>query len=901
MKTRELVLPLLSALVFTMTVAGSAAARQPRPAAKDGDTVRDTMLLMNGWQFRIDDPLSERAAMLPSARTWLTVQLPHTWNAIDAASLHATAAYKRGVGSYRLEFDTPARGARHWLEFGAASLVADVWLNDTLLGRHKGGFTQFRFDATDALSRGGTNVLIVRTDNRDATTFEDPTAIDPFGGDYNKSGGLYRHVMLISTNDPAHFSLGDLGGPGVYATTTRIAGAEATVSVRAKLVNERDAPGEFTVRVALLDTAGNRAGSAEEKVTLAAGDTGEVTQDLRVERVRRWNGMKDPYLYRLVAELVGSDGRTIDRIERRFGVREMRFDPNDGFFLNGEHLRWHAVAMHQDFLGKSFAATNEDFDKSLALVKEIGANAVRLGHYPFPEYVLDRLDEMGIVAWAEKPTGIRTTPVSCEGTPTAEYMANARLQLREMIRQQYNHPSVATWSVGNETEAAHFSCPEMPDNVTPYLRELHAVAKQEDPSRASSNTEFSFGGGKFLVGGSKVPFLTGGITDVLGTNRYFLWYDLELSKLEPLLDGLHEQFPKQAVGMTEYGAGAAIAHHTDNVLGGPPETRSADSGQVSFQPEEYQGYFHEQNYRVISGRPFLWGAVIWNLFDFGSDHRREGGLFGVNTKGLVTFDRLVKKDAFYFYKANWSSEPVTYITSRRYTNRAYAVNDVRVYSNADTVELLVNGRRVASMNSSGCPMKVCVFNGVQLARGQNTVVAVGARGGTAVRDSVQWSFNADGVNIAAGRLTTGYRASDGATFGSDHYFTGGTGSYYMLGEDAYGTVPKIAGTRDPELHEFLRMGEFSYDIPVEGARHRVTLGFIEPDSTIAEGGRVFNVLANGKVVIEGLDVRKETGGVRTALTRTFTADAAGGRLKLEFTPVKGEAAVVSFITVRREP
>jgi beta-galactosidase len=597
------------------------------------------------------------------------------------------------------------------------------------------------------------------------------------------------------------------------------------------------------------------------------------------------------------------DDAAADKVVVPFGIREIRFDPTRGFLLNVQPMRLRGVAMHQDQLGKGWATTTADQEESLRLIQEVGANAVRLGHYPFDQYVARRASELGLALWVEKASGLRTTVGKCTTVPPSDaYLANARQQLQETIRQFYNHAAVVTWSVGNETAAGQSGCDPSYDNVTPYLRALHQLAKEEDPSRPTTLAEFTEGieSGSSIFG--KISFASTGITDIIATNRYYPWYNLDFEEFGALLDSIRARHPEQPLGVSEYGAGAAMSHHTDNWLAGPPEVRSPPAGtppdQVTYQPEEYGAYFHELNWGLFVNKPYLWGTFVWNMFDFGSDHRREGDVIGVNTKGLVTFDRKTRKDAFFFYKANWSTEPVTYITSRRYTDRAYAVNPVKVYSNADSIQLAVNGQQVGALRARDCTVKVCVFEDVKLRQGVNALVATGFHGGRPDRDSVQWSLNTEDVNIAAGRLATGFRAADGSRFGSDHYFTGGQGAYIELGQDATGAIPPVDGTDDDGLFKYFRHGSFGYEIPLDDGQYEVTLGFLEPDRNVAVGGRVFSVTANGRPVVENFDVLREARTHRTAVRRTFAVTVTGGNLALAFRPVRGEA-IVSNIVIRK--
>lgn len=864
---------------------------QPTPSV-DTSELRIIQPLMENWRFVQDDNLSDKEALESTGERWQTVNLPHTWNAEDAASLQAEN-YERGIGWYRLTFDTPAEGARHWLEFGAASLVADVWLNGEYLGQHKGGFAIFRFDITDALAETGENVLLVKVTNDAPGNDNDLTAIAPLGGDFNVSGGLYRYVSLVSTADPVHFALGNMGGPGVYATTVSVDDGDATVNVEARVRSDSDEAGDYLVRLTLLDQDGAVAATAEQAVRLEARGQSDVVVTLNVADAHLWNGRADPYLYQLMAELLRADSTPVDRLVQRYGIREMRFDPNEGFFLNGEHMRMNGVAMHQDYLGKAWAQSEEDWDTSFDLIMEIGANAVRFGHYPFPQYALDKADELGLVVWSETPLGLRTHVRQCATTPpTDEYVENAKQQLEEMIRQQYNHPSVGMWSIGNETSAGQQSCDPPYDDLTPLLRELHALAKQIDPGRHTTYAEF----GHPLDPAVRVgPWATEGITDLFATNRYFLWYTQGIEGFGEILDGLHALTPDQPLGVSEYGAGAAISHHTDNPLGGYPDIRSSPDGETSYQPEEYAAYVHEQDYRVLEERPYLWGTFVWNMFDFGSAHRNEGDVLGVNTKGLVTFDRQTRKDPFFFYKANWSTEPTTYIVGRRYTDRAYVVNDIKVYSNADSVELSVNGEVIGTMTADQCELKTCVFPGIQLSLGDNTITAVGDHAGQTVRDEVTWTLQSEDVNIAAGAVATGFISPEGDRFGSDNFFKGGI--FDDPGDPPTPNDLTAEASDISELYEHFRQGEFSYEIPVKNGTYNVTLGFIEPFEETQEGERVFDVIANGETVIDDLDILDEVGEPRTVLTEDFTAEVTDGLLRLEFTPSEGDA-VVSTISVR---
>nr|WP_237684088.1 glycoside hydrolase family 2 TIM barrel-domain containing protein [Pseudaminobacter soli] len=891
------------------------------------------MPLVRGWRFTFDNNLSDEVALASNASHWETVDLPHTWNA-EAASTSNSRPSKRGLGWYHLEFATPTKGARKWLEFGAASIVADVWLNGHKLGQHKGGFTVFRFDVTDVLVPTGRNVLLVKVDNTQPTSDSDRTAIPPLAGDFVIYGGLYRYVSLVTTADAVHFDLSDMGGPGVHAATTSLAGGTATINVRASLKSEARTDASYLVRISLLDRAAQVVRSKEANQRLNAGGRLTVSEDLVVSRPHLWQGIEDPYQYKLVAELLTQDGKALDKVVQDFGIREMRFDPHHGFFLNGRHVPLHGVAMHQESYGKGWAETPRDIDEKLALVKEIGANSIRLGHYPFDRYTLDSLDRMGLVAWAELPVGIGVTtevPVTIGATgrsvcprsdATSEFRANAQQQLQEMVHQQFNHAAVAIWSLGNETTYMHKDClGPWHDNLTPVFRELQALAKREDTHRVTAYAD-NVTQAQPPVNGNYIDL--GGITDVWARNQYPLWYSGPVTRLTNILDAVRIRYPDQPVGISEYGAGSALTHHTDNVMGGPPEVRNPGV-PVVYQPEEYASYVHEQVYAKILPTDYLFATYVWNMFDFATGLRNEGDVQGVNTKGLVSFDRKTRKDPFYFYKANWSPDLVTYITSRRYTNRAYPIADVKIYSNADSVELSINDRSVGEMKQEQCLLKTCVFKNVKLDHGANKVMAVGHRGGDTIGDSVEWWLNTRNINIAAGQLTTGFMSGElslessinvatdplvtastsasrsGELFGSDNFFIGGAGDWLVSkGLDAPTDTTPVQGTDDPQLFKNFRRGSFSYFVPLDDGDYMVTLGFLEPDKDKEIGERVFDVAANGETKLENFDVlRVGKGKYRTVVNESFTTKVSNGFLKLDFTPRLGEA-LVSNIRIRKQ-
>ncbi|MGC3962233.1 MAG: glycoside hydrolase family 2 TIM barrel-domain containing protein [Rhodocyclaceae bacterium] len=895
----------------------SSSQQSSTPRAALTELRRVTALDGLSWRFVQDDALTDDAALAANGTSWTAVTLPHTWNAKDAASIEQTTpssvSYKRGKGWYRLEFDNPANGATQWLQFDGASIVADVWLNGQKLGQHRGAFTAFRFDVTDKL-KAGKNVLLVKADNTKPTAGTDVTAIIPLGGDFNMSGGLYRGVSVVATPSAAHFSLDDFGGSGIYARTSAIANDNAIVNVRARLKNDAKANDTLTALVTLADAAGNIVVQSGTSLAVKAGEEGEAVQDLTVNNAHLWAGLADPYLYKLVVELKDSSGNVVDRVIQDFGIRQMAFDPNRGFLLNGKVVPLHGVNLHQDYLNKAWAISKADTDESLALIKEIGANTLRLAHYPHSQYTLQQTDRMGLIIWAELPF-VNQTALPCAGTTNAALTANAKDQLKELIRQQYNHSSIAMWSIGNETTQGCGA----PNNANALLKELQTVAKAEDATRVTTLASNGYYDN------------TGSISDIWALNSYPLWYGGTPASLGTTLDDQHTKRPNQPIGVSEYGAGAAISHQSDNLDGAEGFIASGDSSgktRIVYQPEGYANLVHEQDYALLTSLSYVWGTYVWNMFDFGSDIRHEGDVGGTNTKGLMTFDRKVKKDPFYFYKANWSKDPVTYITGRRYVDRNIPAAPVRVYSNADAVTLKVNGVVIKTMAAVDCPQKTCDFGTVQLAAGDNIVAAEGSHAGKIVSDSVTWKLDSDHATnryIAAGQVATGFLSEAGGVLGvekrfaSDAYFEGGVRKK-LPNTYLFGPLTNVGATGVPSegrvwdtYREEVTGGDaatstpgskFSYTFKLTpGKTYLVTLGFMEQGKN-GVGMRIFDIYATtGGVTtkaVASLDVFAKTRALGAAYAEKFPVTVgADGTLKLEFVGTTSKAMVSNIMVVQQ--
>lgn len=713
-------------ILFALLVAACTPKSPPAPIAA-APVARMTTDLAAGWQFRFDDGLtSETASGLPDSE-WQVVALPHTWNRLGEYRVGRTAATdnRQGKGWYRLRLDGARLppGRRHVIEFDAVGNLADLWVNGRHVGRHAGAFSRFRFDLTDVLDPSGPNIILLRADNSKPEPGSPTQNVVPLDGDFFIHGGIYRPARLLHVA-PSHIALDDHGGPGVYATPT-IANGSGKLAVRVKLTAVIG--GQSLVAI-LRDAAGR---TVSEVTTPLTARQDEAALTLDVAAPRRWNGRADPYLYRLEARL--SDiTTTLDSVTVPVGFREFRVDPNTGFHLNGKALPLHGVSRHQDYLGKGWALSADDHARDMALIAEMGANTVRFAHYQHAPDWFELADRYGMIVWAELPFVNRPSNDGSTGTP--ELVANAKAQMIELIRQNYNHPSVVTWGIGNEVDLDMVTgrAPKSAD-ARPLLRELNALSKAEDPSRPTVIADCCEATHEGVAPASErpsQPVLTG-IADLMGYNRYYGWYYRSVADLGPHLDLLHARYPGIPISVSEYGAGGALSQHVED--GAAHKIAHASR----MHPEEFQSWYHEQSWPQLRDRPYLWANWIWNMFDFSSKIRQEGDATDINDKGLVTYDRKVKKDAFYYYKAQWSAEPVVHINSRRWTIRTEPLTRIKVYSNAPSVSVTLNGN---PLGPAVCVDRICEIGGVRLVPGANRVTASAAFGGKDVTDTVDWTL-----------------------------------------------------------------------------------------------------------------------------------------------------------------
>jgi beta-galactosidase len=849
-----------------------------------GQEARLTVPLDGGWRFKQASELLDVPSPAFDDSRWAQVHLPHTWNRIgnEGTERSSLSNEVQGIGWYRLHFKAPLGFAkrRFFLQFDAVGALAEVWLNGHYLGKHAGAFSRFRFDASTSIRPFADNVLVVKADNSRPQPGASTQDIIPLSGDFFVFGGIYRSVALIVTNS-MHLDLLDFGGPGVYARAADINAAEARVQISGRLVNEAATPRHVVVNFAIQDAAETVVAQTRLKVSAVSGAQ-VLHAQLSIPQPRLWRGVQDPYLYRVSMTIRSAHREILDRVVQPLGLRTIRFDPDHGFFLNGEHLTLNGASIHQDRPVKGWAISRDDQKQDFDILQELGANAVRLVHYQHDQYSYELADSRGIIAWAEIPLVNRE---SFDGAPANDALTeNAQQQLIELVRQNYNHPSIAVWSLGNEIDLSATQT-RGPSNPTHLLQFLNEVAKREDPWRATTVADCCERGvapqvGQELAGTAvREPII--GIADTVGYNRYFGWYTGQITDFGSMLDEAHARHPHLPISVSEYGAGASLTQHSDNAAGGPINPHGRP------HPEEYQNLYHEQSWSEIGPRGYLWAAFIWNLFDFSSASRREGDLTDINEKGLVSHDRGTRKDAFYFYRANWNSEPTLHLVGRRYTDRAYAVNDVKAYSNAAAATLTLNG---TALGRVPCSEGICLWRAVHLTLGSNDVVAAAQIDGRTVTDTLRWTLGHSDrvVRIKAGDIS-GYTAKDGEVYGSDMYFVGGQAS----GVNAPDTQPDdmiSVLARDAPLYETFREGEFAYRIPLPNGRYRLMLRFAEP-AQIAAGERVFDVVANEALLLKDFDILAAAGARLKGVDRSSDISITNGMLNLAFQPHRGSAKV----------
>ncbi|PQA53455.1 glycoside hydrolase family 2 protein [Siphonobacter curvatus] len=630
---------------------------------------QNKLRLQQGWNFHFAYDVRQKLNNP-------VINVPHTWNAGEVAAGKMDYTRTAAIYTKTLPLDSAWKDKRLFLYFEGVNSVADVFIDQQWVGNHKGGYTAFCFEITSFIKAGKNPLITVQVSN------EYRLDVLPLTGDFNVYGGIHRPVWLLVKEKNCISPL-DFASSGVYVTQQNVSEKTADVFVKTKL-SLTDPSRKTEVRTSILDAQGQTV--AQRK------DPAGTDQKFTLEKPHLWNARQDPYLYRVKTELL-VNGQAIESQTEPLGIRSIRVDANEGFFLNGKKLDLHGFGYHEDVAGKGSAYEPVDYLKDMELVMESGATSVRLTHYPHGKSWYELSDEKGLILWSEIPL---VGPGGYTGMGYIKSKAledHARQVMQELIRQHYNHPSICFWGLFNELKLDY-------DDPVPFLKELNQWVKTEDSTRITTCASFL----------DRDTFNE--VSDVIAWNKYYGWYGGSFEQIGSWADQTHRAYPAKPIAVSEYGAGASIRHHQENLQPVEPTGR--------FHPEEWQTAYHEKNWEELCKRPFIWGKYVWVLADFGSSIRTEGDQDALNDKGLITYDRNVRKDAFYFYKANWNTTPMLYLAERRNVLRQQSVTMVKVFTTLKEAELWVNG--VSQGRQKADDLHRMRWPGVQLKPGKNTIL-----------------------------------------------------------------------------------------------------------------------------------------------------------------------------------
>lgn len=669
---------------------------------------REVTPFNNGWEFKKGPFPTD--AMQTAARwnaDWEQVNVPHTWNADDMQK--KTNSFYAGVAYYRKHYVFPEslEGKRLFLRFEGVGACAEVYVNGYLVGTHKGAYSAFVCEIGSQVRMGEENEIVVKADNAAR-----PDVIPVNHALFGVYGGIYRPVWLIVT-EPCNIVVNDCASPGVYITQKNVSKQSADVSVRVKLDNATLAPAALELENAIYTREGKLVKVHRQSFELTPQGVQNYVSDFKISHPHLWQGCEDPYLYKVVSRLK-QDGQVIDEVIQPLGLRKYEAVAGKGFFLNGKKYPMYGVTRHQDWWGMGSALTNREHDFDLEQIMEVGATTVRFAHYQQSDYIYSRCDTLGLIIWAEIPFVNRVT---------GQEWDNVHQQMRELIRQSFNHPSIYVWGIHNEVYHPH-------GYTAALTQSVHDLCKLEDPDRYTVAVN-GYGHAEHPVNGN---------TDIQGMNRYFGWYEKKIQDIKPWIEKMEKEYPWQRLMLTEYGADANIEHQTE-LLG------DALNWGSDFYPETFQTKTHEYQWGVISQHPYILASYLWNMFDFAVPQWKRGGVDARNMKGLITFDRKIRKDAFYWYKANWSKEPVLYLTQRRNTERERRETSVTVYSNLGTPRVFLNGRELDGVRKGYTDVHY-IFDQVTLAEGRNVLRAVIVSDGKEYTDEIVWNYNGEHVRQA---------------------------------------------------------------------------------------------------------------------------------------------------------
>jgi len=676
---------------------------------------RDVTSFNDGWAFK-KGPFSKSAAVLVDDWTggkWQEVSIPHTWNAkdmqIDMANASSTRnpqeRFYTGEAMYKKTYtpDNTLKDKRIFLRFEGVGSVARVYVNNQFAGKHMGAYSAFTVEISSLLKYGEENEIIVLADNTSR-----PDVVPVNNVLFGVYGGIYRDIDLIVT-EKINIAVDDYASTGIFISQKEVNSKSANVTIRTKIDNKTFKKQKINLVTTIFEMDGKTVKTKiESPVTLPTQGRQFFEQDFLIKKPHLWQGLEDPYLYKVVTQVMDGS-QIIDEVVQPLGLRHFELKTGEGMFLNGKKVPMYGTCRHQDWWKLGSALKKEHHDKDMEIIKELGATTIRFAHYQQAEYIYAKCDSIGFIVWAEIPF------VNSVSTLESE---NAKQQLTELIRQNYNHPCIYVWGLHNEVYKPF-------QQTIPLTTTLHDLAKTEDPYRYTVS----------VSGYNKIDAEANNNADIQGINHYFGWYGGRISDIKGWAEKIEKEFPDHNVMFSEYGGEANIYQQKEDI------------GEIGdccgFNKKYYETFgtkFHEIQWGVISQHPHILASYIWNTFDFGTPLSAQGGVHSRNMKGLVTFDRETKKDPFYWYKANWSKEPVLYLTQRRADQRENEYTSVTVYSNIGTPRLYVNNTEVTDF-SMGTTSIHYIFNVVKLNEGENTIEVKASDNGQELSDKMVWYYS----------------------------------------------------------------------------------------------------------------------------------------------------------------
>lgn len=851
----------------------------------------------DGWKFTKGSPFEAQLAGCDDS-SWETVNIPHTWNDKDADD--ETPGFYRGPAWYRKQLfvDKSQEGRQAVIYFEGANQEVQCYLNGQFVGEHKGGYTRFCFDITSHLRYGQENLFAIYVNN-----VYNPN-IPPLSADFTFFGGIYRDVYLQFMN-PVHIATNDYASSGVYIRTPEVNNSAALIEITTLLTNNTLQPAEIRVENIICDADGREVKKTHAEVKLASGETKtDISKKIKIDSPRLWD-IDDPYRYMVYTRILDKKkGALLDEVVNPLGLRWFKFDSEKGFFLNGKGRKLIGTARHQDYFQKGNALRDELHVQDVLLLKEMGGNFLRVSHYPQDPVIMEMCDKLGIVTSVE-------IPVVNAVTETEEFLQNSVEMAKEMVRQDFNRPSVMIWGYMNEIFLRRpYTEGKQLENYYRFTekvaRALEATIREEDPSRYTMMAYHNMPQYYEDAHLTEIPMIQ-------GWNLYQGWYEPDINEFQRLLDRAHKVYKGKVLMVTEYGPGV------------DPRLHSYQSERFDFS-QEYGLVYHKHYLREMMKRPFIAGSSLWNLNDFYSESRVDA-VPHVNNKGVVGLDR-EKKDVYWFYKTALSRRPILVIGNREWKSRGGVVNtaqkeciqSVPVFSNAEEVELFVNNK---SLGKKKVEDNYALFD-VPFVGGENLLEAVAVASGHKLRDMLRIQFQLVGSQLKDEAVPF---TEINVMLGSPRYFEDRSanvvwipeqeykpGSWGFVGGTSYrrktgfgsmfGSDIDIHGTDMNPVFQTQRVGikSFKADVPdgeysvylywaeLESDKEREALVYnlgADSEQTFA-GNRSFGISINGTTVSDDFNVARDYGYARAVIKKFVITVKDGKGLSVDFHKKEGE-------------